>query len=148
MQQNEELAEKFGEDALRRNIKILTKRKCRNQYRNNWILEATPDIASHILKQGKININLTKTYVIEAFNVPICFNCSMFNHLAKNCNEKPVCHVCGKREQHLNCEKTLNCINCQRLGIQERKHSARDKNCPCYARKVEQMKKYTNYKGS
>lgn len=101
------------------------------------------------MKKEKINFDLTKVYVKEYCNIAMCYNCCYFGHVAKHCKLEVRCYKCGQKHESKNCkeETPLNCINCERLRLKERIHSARDPNCPAFLQKVTKYKQSTNYGG-
>lgn len=144
--ENEELTAIACEDELRRGLKLLAKKTCRIETKENLIISASPHIARCILKRGKLNMNLTSLFVIEKIDVALCFKCLAFGHIMKNCDSKDdLCHRCGGKHNSTTCENKLNCINCQKMRIKEREHSARDSQCPCYKRKLQLQREKTNY---
>ena len=129
-------------------IKVITKRQCRNPNKENWILQAPPNISKWFLKKGKVNFDLVKVYVQEYLNLAICFHCFNFGHVSKYCNEKQCCHKCGGEHDGRDCQTTvLNCPNCSRMKFPEQEchHSARDITCPVYKRRLERYRNQVNY---
>lgn len=144
---NEDIQADLGY-AITDRIKIVTKKTCRNPTRENWILQASPDVAKWFLKKEKINLDLAKVYVQEHFNLAICFNCSQFGHVAKHCKEKHCCHRCGGEHQGKECmTKGEKCPNCTKLKLkpEDSQHSARDTQCPVYQRRLGQYQRNINY---
>ena len=122
-------------------IKIIAKRQCRNPLKENWILQAQPQIAKWFLKKGKINFDLVMVYVREHFNLAMCFKCCGFGHVSKYCKEKETCHKCGDEHVSIDCNiDKYKCPNCQKLKLTEINHSARDLQCPIYKRRLERYK--------
>ncbi|KAK9674830.1 hypothetical protein QE152_g40824 [Popillia japonica] len=68
-------------------------------------------------------------------------------HVAKHCNNEVCCHKCGENHDSRECPESqnLNCPNCKKLRLPERKHSARDPKCPAYLQKLNKQKQYINY---
>lgn len=146
LQENEDLAETFPGDKIQTGLKLLAKKKCRNDKKSNLILQVKPDIASFLLQKEKINLDLVKHYITEVIDVTICFLCCGYGHVQKYCDEKTeTCHKCGQKHDSRTCQEDLNCINCQKLRISARAHSARDYKCPCRIKKIEDKRKNTNY---
>lgn len=144
--ENDYIADKFTTEEVRRGLRILTKRKCRNPSKENWLIETKPTLAKLILKTGKVNLNLTRHFVEEVVGVAQCFKCCGFNHVKKFCDQTTeTCHKCGGNHEARSCNSSLDCVNCKRMRISDRKHSARDKQCPCYVRKIEMARKSVDY---
>ena len=59
-------------------ISFIAKKQCRNLNKENWILQAPPEISKWFLKKEKVNFDLVKVYVQEHFNLANCFQCSGF----------------------------------------------------------------------
>lgn len=136
----------FGEEAKTK-IKFIFKKTCRNKYRENWILQTTPDIFKWLIRNENLTFDLTKAYVQEYINLTMCYKCSNFGHVAKNCKGEPCCYNCGDKHDSHQCSKSnpLNCPNCKRLNLSQRTHSARDPKCPAFLRKVQKQREYTNF---
>lgn len=127
-------------------IKVVTKRQCRNPYKENWILEARPEISKWFLKKGMINCDLVRVYVQEHLNMAVCFKCCGFGHVSKYCSAKNCCHKCGEEHEMKNCNSDIfNCPNCTKMQLAERSHSARDIDCPVYQRKLLRYRNTINY---
>lgn len=132
-------------------IKVITKKQCRNQFKENWILQAPPDIAKCFLKRQIINFDLVKVHVQEYFNLALCYNCAGFGHVAKHCKEKQCCHRCGGEHHSSECTTdSLKCPNCTKLKYNQElcHHSARDKQCPVFIKKLSQFQGQINYSSS
>lgn len=122
-------------------IHIVTKRTCRNQNKENWILRAPPVIAKWFLKKGTVNFDLVSTYVQEYLPLTLCFKCCRFGHVSKYCKSEDVCFKCSGKHSAQNCEANIyKCINCILTGRETTAHTARDRECPSYKRKLEQVR--------
>lgn len=142
---NSEIVEELGYSVTDK-IEIVTKKQCRNPTKENWILQAPPQIAKWFLKRGTIFFDLVRVYVQEYFNLAICFKCSGYSHVAKYCTEKECCHKCGGQHFGKDCEtEELKCPNCSKLKLQDLNHSARSRHCPVYIRKLERFKTNITY---
>lgn len=138
---NEEIVQELGY-SVRDKIQVITKKQCRNPTKENWILQAAPPISKWFLKRGKIFFDLVIVYVQEHYNLAQCFKCCSFGHVSKFCSEKQCCHKCGKEHSATDCsEAVLRCPNCIRLKLNNLNHSARDKSCPAYERRLNAFKK-------
>lgn len=144
LEQNEDLREIHGDK--KDDVKIITKRTCRNPWKNNWIFQAKPDIFKAIVKKGKVNFNLEVLYAEEYFGLALCFKCHRFGHVAKYCKEEAACGKCAGAHDTKDCQsRETECVNCRRMNRAERNHSPRDIGCPVYKLKLEQAKKKTVY---
>lgn len=83
------------------------------------------------------------------FDIIRCYNCSSFNHFAKDCTTS--CHKCAEPHTLIECCSVLECCcNCKdvadslKLSL-DTGHSASSLDCPVYIRKVNAQRKRTNY---
>lgn len=142
---NYEIVNELGQ-TVKDKIKVITKKQCRNQSKENWILQAEPAISKWFLKKGIINFDLVKVHVMEHLNLAMCFKCSGFGHVAKHCSEEKCCLNCGGEHEARNCKSTtLNCPNCEKMKIEDRNHSAKNLECPVYKRRMLRYKNNINY---
>ena len=142
---NYEIVEGLGYSVYDK-IQVITKKQCRNPEKENWILQAPPDIAKWFLKKGTVFFDFVKVYVQEHFNLALCFKCSGFGHVAKHCSGKECCPKCGEEHAAKDCkEENVKCPNCTKLKHNETNHSARDKDCPVYQRRLARLKNNINY---
>lgn len=147
---NDEIETELGY-SIKSKIKVITKKQCRNQFKENWILQAPPDISKCFLKRQTINFDLVKVHVQEHFNLAMCFNCSGFGHVAKHCKDKQCCHKCGGEHRSKDCTtESLRCPNCIKMKYDQDlcHHSARDNKCPVFIRRLNQYQGQINYTSS
>ena len=146
---NSEIEAEFPSINICEELKVITKKQCRNPAKENWILEAQPAIAKWFLKKQTIYFDLMKVYVQEHLNLALCFNCAGFGHVAKYCRETLCCHKCGANDHWgKDCTAThLKCPNCIKMKYkaEESQHSARDVKCPVYQKKLTNYKNQINY---
>lgn len=141
VQQNSDIAAKFDIETLKKDLKLITKKTCRNDCKENWILQAPADTFKFFVKKETIVFDLMRLYVREYVSLTVCYRCSSFNHIAKYCKATPCCHKCGEEHESKDCKKLLlDCPNCKKSKIEERRHSARDPNCPCFKKKWENVR--------
>ena len=97
------------------------------------------------------NITCSQTGIIfkvEEFRAPIsvwqCYNCQNFGHLAKNCEAKIKCVICGEDHSHKGCpnreKKQPKCANCKGPYV------ANYKGCPAYKKQVFRQHVVDNHK--
>lgn len=138
--QNADIEEELGVPVADK-IRVIAKMACMNIYKENWILQAPPEVAKWFLKKQQVNFDLVKVHVQEHFNVAICFKCSLFGHVAKHCKNKQCCHRCGGEHFGKQCVvEEMQCPNCEKFKLDTRQHSARDANCPIYKKTLERYK--------
>ncbi|KAJ8945531.1 hypothetical protein NQ318_020376 [Aromia moschata] len=137
--QNERYFEGMNIEDIKRKTKIISRRQCRNEQKENIILQTTPDIFRIIIKTEDLRFNVMKLYAEEYSQLAICFKCCGYGHVTKYCTvTKSTCYVCGGEHDESQCSgQEVECTNCKRLKLEPRKHSARDPNCPAYRRRLE-----------
>ncbi|KAL1487524.1 hypothetical protein ABEB36_015794 [Hypothenemus hampei] len=112
--ENEDIERMIGKDESA--IRVVARKKCRSEFKENVILDLRADIFKSLVKRGTV--------------------CSRYGHTARGCTERPVCVDCGGEHQASSCGKRedLDCPNCKRRGLDRtvRSHSARDIRCPVY----------------
>lgn len=146
-EENEDIREAFGMKFVE-DTRIISKRKCRNEKKENIIIETAPEILKFIMRKGKIMIDLAATYVEEASQVTVCFNCHSFGHVQRYCTSPRTCQHCGGDHEGRQCKHPRqDCMNCRQagLGVEFRKHSARDKKCPMLNRREKLARENTLY---
>lgn len=142
---NNEIVEDLGY-SISDKIQVIAKRQCRNPAKENWILQAAPPISKWFLKRGTVFFDLVIVYVQEHYNLAQCFKCCGFGHVSKYCKGKQCCHKCGKEHYVSDCnEVVLRCPNCTKLKLNNVNHSARDKTCPSFKRRLNAFKDGINY---
>lgn len=145
--ENEDFDKEFGE-AFLREAKVVVRKKCRNDKRENVTLEAPANIVKHMIRKGTINLDMRPAHINEAVTVTICFNCHRFGHVMKFCTFGQTCQHCGGSHDGLQCEaEERDCVNCRayRLPAELRRHSARDKDCPMYIRRENANRRRIQY---
>lgn len=146
--ENEDIRQHFGQ-AFITETRLVNRKKCRNDRRENVTIETNPEIFKHCMRKGQVYIDLAVVHVEEASQVVVCFNCHKFGHVRKYCTSPRTCHHCGGAHQGSDCRaKWLDCMNCRLAGMHmdDRRHNARDKNCPIYKRKERIAREQTQYK--
>lgn len=146
IEDNPQIKDIFGEDVITK-IKYVTKKECRNKYKENWVLQTKPDIFKWLLKNENLCFDLMKAYVYEYTNLAMCFKCCYFGHVAKYCKGTVCCYKCGKEHESNQCpgDNPLDCVNCKRMKLEDRIHSARDPKCPAYLHKLEKYRQNTDF---
>lgn len=127
-------------------IKVVAKKQCRNPSKQNWLLQAPPDITKWFLKRKRVYFDLLTVHVQEHINLAQCFRCAGFNHVAKYCTQEECCHKCGGKHKPDQCsEDKAKCPNCVKMKYVETNHSARDYDCPVYQQKLKHFRNTINY---
>lgn len=145
---NEDIKNDLSTPITADKITVVSRRQCRNQLKENIILQAEPEIVKWFLKKETINFDLTKLHVEEHFNLAICYNCSGLGHVAKYCKEKKCCYKCTGEHDAKDCQATeWQCPNCIKMKLPHEmsKHSAIDTKCPVYQRRLVQYKNQIDY---
>lgn len=119
----------------------------------NVVIEVDPATFKFLMERENpelyIGFNICK--IFEYFRVKRCFNCCGFNHESKTCKEKMCCANCAGNHKSINCNSILKkCANCARSNIKlnlslDLNHSATDRNCRCYQRIVQGIKRKIDY---
>ncbi|CAH1188778.1 unnamed protein product [Phyllotreta striolata] len=150
LNENDDINDKYGQD-LKKRLKIVARKNCRNAFKENIVVEADVETFKYFVKKDRVYIDMVATQIQEAVSVGLCFNCHKYGHVAKYCKDEARCHLCGGSHNHTKCEaKHLDCLNCKAAKIPEghRHHSARDKLCPIYERKLRQSRQYIHFNGT
>nr|CAI5831447.1 unnamed protein product [Callosobruchus analis] len=122
---NSEIVEELNCNVVEK-IKVVARKNCRNPLKENWILQAPPEISKWFLKRGFVNFDLLKVYVQEHINLAICFRCASFGHIAKFCKQPVCCYKCSGNHEAQQCqEENLKCINCKKMKYDDHNHSTR-----------------------
>lgn len=111
------------------------------------------DVVSYgrIMLEPKLRIGWDICRVYEELDVNRCYNCSQFNHLAKDCRSKIACPKCSGSHLVAQCKSTVEeCPNCkkacEKLRIRlDKSHTAWDSSCPVYQRKLSLAKNRVDY---
>nr|CAI5818963.1 unnamed protein product [Callosobruchus analis] len=81
LEQNPDIKLTFGENVSSK-IRFVAKRPCRNDRKENIVLQLHPDIFKWIIKRDNISFDLTKIYVQEYYNIAMCYKCCNYGHVA------------------------------------------------------------------
>lgn len=143
--QNEELRTSMTQKEVEE-VKVITKIRCRNPWKVNWVLQAKADTFKKIIKLGRVNFDMEKLHIEEYMGLAMCFRCCRFGHIAKYCKDEPACGRCGGAHETIICDGVKKeCVNCKRMNKEKIDHEARDRRCPVFGMKVEQYKKHIDY---
>lgn len=138
------------ENEIDDNIKVMTRLPCISPIKENFILEVSGGVFAELIRRGRTIVNILSCHVEEYEDVMRCHKCCAFGHVIKNCREKALtCHKCGG-EGHVDREcrsEERDCPNCRRAKRAEesRGHSAGDRCCPVYKRKIEELREKMDY---
>lgn len=104
-----------------------------------------------LMQIGKLNIGWSRCIVTEDLNVWRCYNCSGYNHKARECKNKTRCGKCAGEHPTIECKIEIHrCINCitanEKFNLKlDTNHQSFDKACTIYQRKLERYKLRTTY---
>lgn len=128
-------------------MRLITRRRCRDQTKENWLMESPAEIFKKVMKRGTLAFDMHKLWVEEHIRPPMCFRCCKYGHLGKNCKEeKEVCYVCAGEHEGRGCkEERVACINCKRDGYERIRHTAKDRECPVLKRKIQWERRLVDF---
>lgn len=123
-------------------IKVIARKKCRNPYKENFILEAPPNIAKWFLKKQKVFFDLVNVHFQKHIKLAFCHNCCGFQHIAKRCKDKACCYQCGgEHTRKSGVFEFLNCSNWTKIKLR----GEDGKHAPAIQRRLEQYKSHIDY---
>ncbi|GJQ67641.1 hypothetical protein Trydic_g8432 [Trypoxylus dichotomus] len=138
-EQNGAIRKVLTEERFKEGMRPVEVRKCRNERKENWIVEVGEEVYAALKKcGGQVVLDLISVYVEDWVYVVRCFKCCGYGHTSRTCRGKEVCAQCGGEHRSGECkEKKRDCPMCKRVGATPRAHSAMDFNCPQYQRRLE-----------
>lgn len=131
--------------------RVLFRRPCRREGVENVVVELKGDTFRKLVRKERVTVSMM-VYVVEEFaDLAVCYRCSKFGHTGARCTEDRCCNRCGGSHEVRECtvKDEWDCPNCKKMGVArgDRFHSASDKRCPVYRRKLNQRMINTNYNG-
>jgi hypothetical protein len=78
-------------------VKVLSKRVCKDPNKQNVVLTMDAKTQEECLKRKKAVVGLT-FWMEEKFEVNRCFNCHGYGHQKKDCRQELTCYKCGGAE--------------------------------------------------
>lgn len=115
------------------------------------ILETDSETHREMLSRGKVYVGWSRCWVMDAVEVKMCFNCSGYNHLAEKCRNSTHCPKCAGDHRLKDCKELIEkCVNCVYSNQNSKSdldisHSALDRTCKVYQRKLHLKRKNINY---
>ena len=148
--QNPFMRNAIGYNDWKAGIKILSRRKCRNNKKENVLMQVRPVILKAIEQNGgKIILDLLALFVEERLRVAVCHRCAQFGHVQKYCapQNKTTCPRCSGPHPLNECNSTTKtCPNCARFSnLNNEPHAATDIECPLYKRRLEIERRKIKY---
>lgn len=123
----------------------------RNKRFYDIYLEVDKSTHRKILEEGNVKLGYSRGTAFDYVFVRRCFKCWGFNHVGNECTSAVVCFKCAEDHNALSCTSDImQCNNCivankkfnLKLNIN---HWATDRECQCYIRILNLIKKRTEY---
>lgn len=114
-------------------------------------IEVDPVSFTKIINNKKLHIGWDICFVFEAFDLVQCFKCFGFHHTSTSCLASLTCPRCSGVHKLVDCTANAECCtNCIQASTNlkitlDSAHSATNKNCPVYLRKISLEKRRINY---
>src|SRR5436190_23688640 len=115
------------------------------------VVECSVRIRNWLRGKEKIYIEWQLCRVKDYVDVPRCYKCQRYGHVAKHCNsEKPGCSHCAGEHEFKDCpdakkKERVCCVNCKREKRENSKHDAASRKCPAYERAVKRQNEKIDY---
>ncbi|XP_017892645.1 uncharacterized protein LOC108632507 [Ceratina calcarata] len=135
-----------------RNMVRVIPPKGKNQDSKATKLGSNPEIRSRLRRANsnanRVNIGWRSLRFEDFIQVPQCFKCQAFGHVAKYCRSDEVCGHCAEKGHTLvSCQsrdKPRVCSPCKKAG-KEHKHVSRKEACATYKVALERLIARTDY---
>nr|CAI5823669.1 unnamed protein product [Callosobruchus analis] len=136
-------------------IKVITVLK--QKYSLSYVVEVDPDVRKQIMSRGYLFTPWRKCYVRDHISVIRCFKCFRFGHFKKDCKNKSACSLCSDEHDDKVCESAIKkCVNCCAYNDYMKNktknykavpvdHASTDNQCPCFLRKLAELKSRIDY---
>lgn len=131
-------------------IRILKKYIVKGKDFGNIVIGVDSEIYSKIIDSNKIKLGWTSCFVTEYINVIRCYNCARYGHIASKCRKNLTCGKCSEGHKTAECQseykKCINCVDAKdKLGINiDENHTVYDKNCKCFKKIYDSLKRRNN----
>lgn len=131
--------------------RVLFRRPFQSESVENVVVEIKGETFRRLIRKKRVTVSMM-VYVVEEFSdLAVCYRCSKFGHTGARCTDGKCCNKCGGNHEVRECMERgeWDCPNCKKTGVarRDRQHSASDKRCPVYRRKLDQRVLNTNYNG-
>lgn len=145
--QNKELLDESEHFKL---IKAIKDKKI--ETKKTLIIEVNSELFKKVMAKGHLMIRWCRCKVFDALQIPRCYKCARLNHFEKDCKEKSSsCPKCAGDHKINECDseekKCVNCIDANakfKLSL-DVNHSAWDKSCQTWIKKMEMRKTSIKY---
>lgn len=131
-------------------LKITYSRQAR--YNNTWIHYLdVPGVTFNKIANRSSHVGWTLHKCADNYKVMQCVNCHNYNHKTKDCTLTKLCRNCPENHDARECNNEIpTCVNCNFIKEKYNQdisvdHSATDKKCPQYIKRLEQIKERINY---
>ncbi|XP_023235514.1 uncharacterized protein LOC111634912 [Centruroides sculpturatus] len=129
-------------------FKLLYQTGRRREFLTNWVVEVAPSLRYKLLEINRLFIEYRSCYIKDYYEIPKCFKCQLFGHVAKFCrNDKDVCFKCGVvGHRSRDCTKQIQkiCIPCRQMK-KSCSHISRSGDCFSYQIAISRYKQLIDY---
>lgn len=133
---------------IQQQLKLVSRQDNRSGESTNCVFECSPGMRNRLIKLDRVFIDWSCCRVQDYINLPRCYKCQAFNHIAKYCKSpSEICSLCATAgHNHKNCPtpQQVKCVNCSRFS-KPCNHPAVSRECPAYLQAMEAALKRINY---
>ncbi|XP_046684620.1 cingulin-like [Homalodisca vitripennis] len=136
------LKEEMTEDEMKEGFTIRSRKEegkgDRRRRIGSIIVQCSAKVRNLLRRRERLYIGWTSNRAKDYIDLPRCYRCQRFGHVAKYCNGKKACPRCSEEHDIKDCrvqeDAPWKCVNCERDGKVDLNHDVRWKGCPAYKR--------------